>query len=102
MVGVAAQRDVGGEVDPRVAAALEGEAAAAVGAEGSGSGKIRASRRSRRAARPGLRRGGGAWLRRRGSAPGGENAEAALGFEAALRGGVWGPRGAGQIGRAHV
>ena len=28
MVGVAAQRDVGGEVDPRVAAALEGEAAA--------------------------------------------------------------------------
>ena len=30
-----------------------------------------------------------------GSAPGGENAEAALGFEAALRGGVWGPRGAG-------
>jgi len=28
MVGVAAQRDVNGEVDPRVAAALEGEAAA--------------------------------------------------------------------------
>jgi len=80
MVGVAAQRDVGGEVDPRAAAALEGEAAAAVGAEGSGSGKIRASRRSRRAARPGLRRGGGAWPRRRGSAPGGEIAEAALGF----------------------
>ena len=51
-----------------------------VGAEGSGSGKTRASRRSRRAARPGLRRGGGAWPRRRGSAPGGEIAEAALGF----------------------
>jgi len=30
-----------------------------------------------------------------GSAPSGENAEAALGFEAALQGGVWGPRGAG-------
>ena len=66
MVGVAAQRDVGGEVDPRAAAALEAEAAAAVGAEGSGSGEIRASRRSQRAARPGLRRGGGAWPRLRG------------------------------------
>jgi hypothetical protein len=34
--------------------------------KGSGSGKIWASRRSRRAARPGLRRGGVAWPRRRG------------------------------------
>jgi len=40
VVGIVAQRDVGGEVERRVAAAFVEEDAAGVVAEGSGSGKL--------------------------------------------------------------
>ena len=59
-------RGVEVEVRRRCARRSSGTGAAAVRAEGSGSGKIQASRRSRCAARQGLRCGGKAWPRRRG------------------------------------
>ena len=61
---VPACRGAGVDGGRRRARRSSGTGAAAVGAEGSGSGKIQASRRSRRTARPGLRRGGMAWPRR--------------------------------------